>query len=148
VSGEAIAKALWNNLGDLYQSNSLVNKFFLWNKLYNLRIKDGDLVSKHLNSFNTVVSQLLSVDINISNEDKCISLLLSLPNSWDSMVVAIGSDTTTLFFDDLVSPLLSEEMRHTTRKSKAQMPYFQEEYPRKEIDLSTQVGDLNIQKNL
>jgi hypothetical protein len=80
-------------------------------KLYNLRMRDGDSVTEHLNAFNTVVSQLLSVEIKISDEDKCISLLFSLPDSWDSLVVAIGSNTTTLSFDDVVSSLLSEEMR-------------------------------------
>jgi len=44
VSGEATTKALWDKLGTLYQSKSLVNKLFLQKKLYNLRIKDGDLV--------------------------------------------------------------------------------------------------------
>ena len=57
VLGEATVKALWDNLGTLYQSKSLVNKLFLLKNLYNLRMKDGDLVTEHLNAFNTVVSQ-------------------------------------------------------------------------------------------
>ena len=61
--GEVTAKALWDKLGTLYQSKSLVNKLFLQKKLYNLRMKDGDSVIQHLNAFNTVVSQLLFVDI-------------------------------------------------------------------------------------
>jgi len=74
-------------------------------------MKDGDSVTEHLNAFNTVVSQLSSVDIKISDEDKCISLFCSLPDSWDSPVIAISINTTTLNFDDIVSALLSEEMR-------------------------------------
>ena len=35
VSGEAMVKALWENLGTSYQSMSLVNKSFPWKKLYN-----------------------------------------------------------------------------------------------------------------
>jgi len=61
VSREATAKALWDKLGTLYQSKSLVNKMFLQKKLYNLRMKDGDSVTEHMNAFNTMVSQLLSV---------------------------------------------------------------------------------------
>ena len=56
VSGEAMAKALWDKLGTLCQSKSLVNKLFLRKKLYNLRMKDGDLVIEHLNAFNIMVS--------------------------------------------------------------------------------------------
>jgi hypothetical protein len=111
VSKEAIAKDLWEKLGKLYQSKSLVNKLFLRKKLYNLRMRDGDSVTEHLNAFNTVVSQLVSVEIKISNEDKCISLLCSLPDLWDSLVVAISSNTTSLKFEEVVSSLLSEKMR-------------------------------------
>ena len=117
VSVEATAKALWDKLGTLYQSKSLMNKLFLQKKLYNLRMKDGDSVTEHLNAFNTVVSQLLSVDIKISDEDKCISLLCSLPNSWDSLVIAIGSNATALQFDEIVSALLMEEMRRKNMES-------------------------------
>ena len=87
---------MWDKLGTLYQSKSLVNKLFLQKKLYNLRMEDGDSVTEHLNAFITVVSQLASIDIKISNEDKCISLLCSLPDSWDSLVIAIGSNATSL----------------------------------------------------
>jgi hypothetical protein len=111
VSGEAIAKALWDKLGTFYQFKSLVTKLFMRNKLYNLRMKDGDSMTEHLNAFNTIVSQLLYVDINISNEYKCISLFFSLPDLWDNMVSSIGSNTTTLIFDDVVTTLFLEEMR-------------------------------------
>eukprot|EP00253_Pinus_taeda_P019884 PITA_19884 len=106
-----MAKALWDKLGTLYQSKSLVNKLFLRKKIYNLRMKDGDSVTEHLNAFNTLVSQLSSIDIKISDEDKCINLLCSLPDSWDSLVIAIGSNATALQFDEIVSALLTEEMR-------------------------------------
>ena len=66
-------------------------------------MKDGDSMTEHLNAFNTVVSQLSSVDIKISCEDKCIILLCSLPDSWDSLVIAIGSNATALQFDDSLS---------------------------------------------
>ena len=105
VSGEDTAKKLWDKLGNLYQSKSLVNKLFLRKKLYLLRMNEGDSVSEHLNAFNTVVSQLTSVGITISDDDKCISLLCSLPDSWDSLVIAVGSNATKLNFDDVVASL-------------------------------------------
>eukprot|EP00253_Pinus_taeda_P033884 PITA_33884 len=115
--GEAMTKALWDKLGTLYQYKSLVNKLFLWKKMYNLRMKDGDSVTKHLDVFNTVVSQLSSVDIKILNEEKCTSLLCSLPDSWDSLVIAIGSNATALHFDEIVSSFLTEEMRQKNIES-------------------------------
>jgi hypothetical protein len=112
VSGESTATELWDKLGNLYQSKSLVNKLFLRKKLYHLRMEDGDSVTEHLNAFNTLVSQLVYVNITTAEEYKCITLLCSLPESWDNMVVAIGSTTqSTLKYEDVVSSLLFEEMR-------------------------------------
>jgi hypothetical protein len=112
VSEESAAKELWNKLGNLYQSKSLVNKLFLRKKLYHLRMEDGDSMTEHLNAFNTLVSQLVSINITIAEEDKCITLLCSLSDSWDNLVVAIGSTTQSrMKYEDVVSSFLTEEMR-------------------------------------
>ena len=65
VSGESTTKELWDKLGNLYQSKSLVNKLFLRKKLYHIRMEDVDYVTDHLNAFNTLVSQLVSINIMI-----------------------------------------------------------------------------------
>ena len=65
VSGESTTTELWEKLGNLYLSKSLVNKLFLRKKLYHLRMEDGDFVTEHLNSFNTLVSQIVYVNITI-----------------------------------------------------------------------------------
>jgi len=70
-----------------------------------------------LDAFNTVGSQLVSVDIKILDEDKCINLLCSLLDSWDSLVIEIGSNATALQFDEIVSSLMSEEMRRKNMES-------------------------------
>jgi len=88
-----------------------VNKLFLWKNIYNMSMKDGDLVTDHLNTFNTVVIQLLFIDVKILDEYKCISFLCSLPDSWDTLIIAIGSNEISLRFDEIVSSLLMEEMR-------------------------------------
>ncbi|GAV73510.1 zf-CCHC domain-containing protein/UBN2_2 domain-containing protein, partial [Cephalotus follicularis] len=111
VATEPTAKDLWTKLESLYQSKSLVNKLFLRKKLYNLRMKDGDNFSNHLHEFNTIIGQMLSIGVDVKEDDKAITLLSSLPDSWDNLIVAIGSGTTTLCFENVVAALLSEEMR-------------------------------------
>ena len=71
-------------------------------------MEDGDSMTDHLNVLNTLVSPLISVDIKMEEEDKCITLIHSLLDSWDNLVVAIGSSTKpTLKFEDIVASLLS-----------------------------------------
>ena len=86
VSEEATTNDLWDKLGKLYYSKSLVNKLFMRKKLHSPRMRDGDSVADQLNTFNIVVSKLVSVEIKILDEDKCISLLCSLTDTWDSLV--------------------------------------------------------------
>jgi hypothetical protein len=86
----------------------MVNKLFLRKKLYLLRMSDGSLVTGHLNVFNTVLNQLSFLYIKIIDEEKCIIPLCSLTDSWDSLVMAIGSNTTTLVLEDVVASLLSK----------------------------------------
>jgi hypothetical protein len=50
-------------------------------------MEDGDSVTKHLNSFNTLVSQLVYVDINMEEEDKCITMLCFMSDSYNNLVV-------------------------------------------------------------
>jgi hypothetical protein len=66
-------------------------------------------MTKHINVFNTMGIHLASIDIKMSKEYKCITLLCSLPDSWDNLVVAISNTTTTtLNFEDVVASLLSK----------------------------------------
>lgn len=68
-------------------------------------MNEGDSFLENLNVFNTVISQLLYVDIKINEEEMYISMLCSFLDSWDRLVVAIGSNNTTLKIDDVVPSL-------------------------------------------
>jgi hypothetical protein len=71
-------------------------------------MSEGSSMIEHLNEFNTILSQLFSMDIKIIQEEKCVSLLCSFLDSWDSLVMGIGSNTTTLALEDMVASLFSE----------------------------------------
>ena len=90
VFGEDSAVNIWEKLGSLYQSKSLVNKIFIQKKLFHLRMDENDTVIEHLNVYNTLVSHINFVGIRMANEDKCITLFCSLSDSWDNLIVAIG----------------------------------------------------------
>jgi hypothetical protein len=70
-------------------------------------MSDESPITEHQNAFNTIISQLLYVDIKITKEEKCISLLCSLLDSWDRLVMATWSNSTTLVLEDVVAYLLS-----------------------------------------
>jgi hypothetical protein len=74
--------------------------------------KDGTKVANHLNSFNTLIVQLTSMEVKFEDEDKDITLLCSLPESWDNLVTSIiFNRANVLDYDSVVGALLPEEMR-------------------------------------
>ena len=52
------------------------------------------------------------MEVKIQEEDKAITLLCSLPESWDHFVTSINfSSANSLKFESVVGALLSEEVR-------------------------------------
>ena len=60
-------------------------------------MNEGDLVTQHLNAFNILISKLFSMDIKIIEEEKCISVMCSLIDWWDNLVVAVLKSNKTFF---------------------------------------------------
>ncbi|KAL6322109.1 hypothetical protein AAG906_005046 [Vitis piasezkii] len=68
---------------------SLTNKLYLKQKLYDLKMAEGSYLSRHINVFNQIISDLKRIDVKFEDEDKALMLLNSLPTS--SMSVNFGS---------------------------------------------------------
>ena len=112
IVSEKTAAGLWTKLEKLYMKKSLTNRILLKRQLYSLRMKEGTMITDHLNTFNTLLVQLESIEVKFESEDKAVTLLCSLPESWDHFVTSISlSSSETLEFDDVVGALLSEETR-------------------------------------
>ena len=71
---------LWEKLETLYITKSLTNKIYLKRKLYRFQM-EGTKFAEHLNVFNTLIFQLLDMDVKFEEEDKVITLLCSFPMS-------------------------------------------------------------------
>jgi hypothetical protein len=48
------------------------------------------------------------VDIKITKEEKFVSLICSLPDSWDNLFVTIERNSTKIVLKDMVASLMSE----------------------------------------
>ena len=81
VVKEKMTIGMLQALADMYEKPSVINKVYLIKKLFNLKVSESGSVVEHLNSFNTVVNQLVSVGIKFDDEICTLILLASLPNS-------------------------------------------------------------------
>eukprot|EP00253_Pinus_taeda_P033691 PITA_33691 len=112
ITDKTTTIGLWTKLEKLYMTKSLTNRILLKRQLYGLRMKEDTSIADHLNAFNTLLVQLQSIEVKVPSEDKAITLLCSLPESWDHFVTSISlSSSETIEFDGVIASLLSEEIR-------------------------------------
>jgi hypothetical protein len=117
IIGEDTTSGLWRKLESLYMTKSLMRRIYLKKQLYSLRMKEGTKVANHLNNFNTLIVQLTNMEVKFEDNDKAITLLCSLPESWDNLVTSISfSSTDVLDYDSIVGALLAKEMRKKSSK--------------------------------
>ena len=86
--------SLWTKLESLYMTKSLTKRIYLKRQLYSLQMKEGTKVADHLNTFNTLIVQLNSTEVKFEDEDKAITLLCLLFESWDNLVTSISFSLT------------------------------------------------------
>jgi hypothetical protein len=121
IAEEKTTIGLWTKLKSLYMKKNLSNKIFLKRQLYILRMKYGMKIVDHLNVFNTLISQLTSMEIKFEDVEKMVMLLCSLPESWDHLVTTVWFNTTnSIDYDIVVGALLFEEMRKNPVKKPPQ----------------------------
>ena len=91
-------------LNTLYGKPSASIKVFLMNHLFNLKMLECGNVASHLNNFNSIY-KLAKICITKFQWWRSSSLDCSLPENWDSFVMAVSNyvfGANTLVFDDLV----------------------------------------------
>jgi hypothetical protein len=114
ISKEKTMKALMDALATLYEKPSSSNKVFLIKILFNMNMSEGGSVADHLNEFNMVTNQLISIKVDFDDEVRALLILCSLSESWNGLIMVVSnsvSGSNTLKFNDVVGFILSKEMR-------------------------------------
>jgi hypothetical protein len=81
VMDEESLATVWLELESRYMSKSLMNKLYLKQQLYGLKMAEGSDLSQHINVYNQIIEDLKRVDVKFEDEDKALMLLNSLPTS-------------------------------------------------------------------
>ena len=72
-------------------------------------MSEGSDIRDHINQFNKCITQLLSLEVKIDDEDQVIILLSSLPKSYETLVTTLLVRKTTLTVDEVSTTLLETE---------------------------------------
>ena len=110
-------------LSQMYEKPSVTNKVFLMKKLFCLKMQENGSVAEYLNTFNSNTAQLDTMEIIFADEIRALLILSGLPESWETLVVALSNSSSTakLRFDDVTCTLLSDELRRKNNKEETAM---------------------------
>ena len=103
--------AVWKKLSDQFQKKMLANKLVLRRRLHSLRLKEGDLVQEHVKAMTEIFNELAVIGEEISEEDRVVYLLASLPKSFNALVTALEANAEVPRMEIVTERLLNEERK-------------------------------------
>ena len=80
---------VWKKLADHFQKKTWSNKLTLRRKLYDLKLKDGQPVQKHVKALTEIFDEIAFIGDPLDDESKVVHLLASLPDAFDILVTAL-----------------------------------------------------------
>jgi hypothetical protein len=104
----------WKKICSVYEAKGLAAKVYLRRRFFNVKYIDNgtSTLQSHINLVHDLADQLDAIGAGVSDEDMAMTLLCSLPDSYDYLIVALESrNSEDLSFDFVSTRLLSEEKR-------------------------------------
>ena len=114
IQDATTTKEAWAALKEVHQGIGMNGKMVLMQRLWGLKMVEGEDMAKHLNQCRELSNQLrsLSVDGKGMEDSELVTILtLSLPESYEPLVMALQSRSDTITFDTMAGRLLQEAGR-------------------------------------
>ncbi len=113
---------VWKKLADQFEKKTWATKLDLRRRLHALRLRDGEPVQEHIKSLTEIFDSLCiagdAVDA-VSDEDRVVHLLASLPDSFSVLVTALEANENVPKMEVVTERLLHED-RKMRQKSDAE----------------------------
>ena len=102
---------VWRKLSNQFQKKTWANKLHLRKKLYSLKLKDGESVQEHIKVMTETFNELSIIGDPISDEDRVVHVLASLPDSYSMLVTAMEACPDVPKMETVTERLLHEERK-------------------------------------
>ncbi len=87
-------RSVWEAFCGVHEAKTIGNKLFLQRRFFTIKMQEGDDMLVHINMVKALADQLRSIEVNITDEDVYMALLMSLPPSFDNLVTSLESMST------------------------------------------------------
>lgn len=89
VQSCTIARLTWTKLTKLFESQDVVTKMYLKDKLHTLKMKESDTVKKHIHIFRAHLEHLLIVGTTILDDKIVLTLMRNMPPSYRTFISSL-----------------------------------------------------------
>ena len=108
---------VWRTLADQFQRKTWANKLELKQKLFSLQLAEGGSVQEHVKLMTEIFEELSVIGEAISEEDRVVYLLASLPESYNVLVTALEASADVPTLAVVRERLLHEETKMKSRSN-------------------------------
>lgn len=78
VNSLKTSKEMWDGLCNMFETKHATTKMYLNQKIYSMKMSEEDSVADHVNNFKSMIEQLATAGVTLSNEDSAVALLGTL----------------------------------------------------------------------
>ena len=111
----ATAKCAWNTLSGLYKANTACRKVNLFKSLVRFKFNPGEKISSQIGEFRGIVDDMKNIGVELNEDLVAVLLLCALPEEMENFVVAVESRDELPKMNQLISKVLEEERRQSTK---------------------------------
>lgn len=116
---------VWKKLADQFQKKTSSNKLALRRRLNNQsRLKEGESVQKHVKAMTELFNELSVIGAPMEEEDKVVTLLASLPDSFNMLVTALEANAAVPSMEVVTERLIHEDRKANERETASSEKLF------------------------
>ena len=115
---------VWKKLADQFQKKTWSNKLALRRRLNNRRLKEGESVQKHVKAMTELFNELSVIGAPMEEDDKVVTLLASLLDSFKMLVTALEADAEVSSMEAVTERLIHEDRKANERETASSEKLF------------------------
>lgn len=120
IAGSKTSTEAWKALRGMYESRGPMGIVLVRRKFFRAQCEEGGNIEEHIRTMRSYQEELASLKQKVEEEDFSITLLTSLPESWNSFISSV--DTADLKDSyKLISRILQEDIRLREKTSDSTM---------------------------